>query len=106
MTNFSALAQRLGLEEDEYIELVELFVNTSDTDLNKIEISIGANDPEGTAKAAHSLKGSSGSLGFDAISEAAMKIEKNAREGSLEGAVGSVEIIKDKIRALAALISQ
>ncbi len=105
MDDFNALAQRIGLEKDEYLELLELFVDTSGADLDKIESSIEANNPDGASKAAHSLKGSSGSLGLDAISEAARKIEKHAREGSLKRATESVAIIKDRIKAITASMS-
>ncbi len=102
MMDFNAIAERLGLENDEYLELLELFVDTSFADLENIESAIKAEDVDGTAKAAHSLKGSSGSLGLDAISESARKIEKNAKEGSLKGALESLGAIKDRIKAISA----
>jgi archaellum component FlaC len=38
--NFKELAESLELEEHEFLEMVELFVETSDSDLNKLKCVI------------------------------------------------------------------
>jgi len=56
--NFKELSKNLGLEEEEYIELFELFVETGMEDLNKLWIAIDmSSGRKKAARIAHSLKG-------------------------------------------------
>lgn len=45
--NFRELAEDLGLEEDEFLELLELFIETSMFDLNKLRSTIKEGNAEG-----------------------------------------------------------
>lgn len=83
--DFGILASNLGLERDEYIELVELFIETAESDIQKIKASYERKDADQLAEAAHSLKGSAGNLGFAALSEKAKLAEDNARNEKLDG---------------------
>ncbi len=98
--NFLALAENLGLDEDEFMELADLFIETSISDLAKLEAAAQQQDIEETLKASHSIKGAAGNLGFLNIFEIAKTIEHNARSNSLEGASESVEAIREKIQEL------
>ena len=51
------ITSALGLEEEEYIELFELFVETGMEDLNELWIAIDMSSTEKAARIAHSLKG-------------------------------------------------
>ncbi len=46
--NFRELAEDLGLEEDEFLELLELFMETSMSDLNKLQSTIKKGNAEGS----------------------------------------------------------
>jgi histidine phosphotransfer protein HptB len=83
--DFLTPAQRLGLELDEYIELIGLFLETSDTDIGGMERAAVAHDFTSLVERSHSLKGSSGNLGLIEIYEKAKQIETNARANSIEG---------------------
>ncbi len=83
--DFNALASNLGLERDEYIELVELFIETAESDIEKIRTANVQKDADQVAEAAHSLKGSAGNLGFLALSEKAKIAEDNSNAENLEG---------------------
>ena len=95
--NFKELADNLGLEEDEYLELIELFIETGMSDLDKLGSAIEKGDAEESANAAHSIKGASGNLGLMDVYEIAMKIEQDARNGLLEGLSEPIEAIKGKL---------
>ena len=95
------LAENLGLEEDEYLELIELFIDTGTVDVEKISSAIEKGDAEEAANAAHSLKGASGSLGLTEIYDLAMKTEKEARNNSLDGLAESVQTLKGQLNSLA-----
>jgi histidine phosphotransfer protein HptB len=98
--DFLAPAQRLGLELEEYIELIELFLETADTDINRMEKAAAANDFTTLVERSHSLKGSSGNLGLTEIYEKAKQIETNARDASIEGFDNLLLLIKQQINMI------
>ena len=99
--NFKELSENLGLEEDEFKEIVELFIETSVADLHKLRSAIDQEDTQQVVEAAHSIKGASGNLGFMAISEKAKDVEIKAREKDLSGANEAVENIKKEVDRIA-----
>ncbi|MBW2037578.1 MAG: Hpt domain-containing protein [Deltaproteobacteria bacterium] len=102
--DFAKLAEKLGLEKDEFIELVELFLDVSASDLGKLQSAIDERDIQQAVEVAHSLKGASGNLGLDEISRMAKNVEANARQGSLDGATEAVRMMKEKRELIAEAI--
>ncbi|NLA74911.1 MAG: Hpt domain-containing protein [Deltaproteobacteria bacterium] len=98
--DFSVPAQRLGLEIEEYIDLIELFLETSETDISGMEKAAVVSDYAALAERSHSLKGSSGNLGLNEIYEKAKQIEANARNNSLEGLDNLLLHIKQQVVAI------
>lgn len=98
------LAEELGLEKNEYLELIELFIEKGMTDLNELQSALGAGDAENAASVAHSIKGAAGNLGFMALYEEAKKIEAQALLGSLDGAVESIQTLRKDLEEVTALI--
>jgi histidine phosphotransfer protein HptB len=101
---FNELAARLGLDEDEFVELVRLFIQTCTSDAQKLLKAIEQENIEESVKSAHTIKGSSGNMGFTEIYEVAKNVEQNAREGNLEGAENAIRIIKEKIDDLVQVV--
>jgi len=99
--NCKELAQRLGLEEEEYLELLELFVETTGSNLAKLQGGLDASDSRQVLEAAHTIKGSSANLGLMEISEAAKGIEEKARQNCLEGAADAAQSIRGACEQLA-----
>jgi len=79
------LAESLGLDEDEYMDMLDLFFESGGSDLKKIEAAIAAKDAGRGHAASHSLKGSAGSLGLMHIYELASSIDDKLRRGILDG---------------------
>jgi len=104
--DFKGLADRLGLEEDEFIELAELFVETGSSDLVQLQSAVEKEDVQEVVKKSHSIKGASGNLGFIEIFGVAKDVEANARDNILDGAAGAVVAIKEKIEQLAQAIEK
>lgn len=102
--DFKKLGEDLGLDEDEFIELAELFVETAPQDLQRLTEAGETNSPSLAAEAAHSLKGSSGNLGFAEISEIAGHAEKSYRNGEMDGLEETVLLLRRKIDELAGLL--
>ena len=94
--NFSELAENVSLEEDEFLELVELFVETSVSDLERLQSAIDGGHLQEAVEAAHSVKGAAGNLGFTEIYNLAKAMEKKARQSSLEGASEALKAIRDR----------
>ena len=98
--NIKKSAENLGLEEDEFLELVELFIETGLSDLSNLKDAIDENNVPQVVESAHSMKGAAGNLGFMEIFEVAKDVEMRACENSLDGASGAVGIIKEKFDLL------
>ena len=104
--DLKALGENLGLELHEFIEIVELFLSTADTDIEKIRRAALGNDTGTAAEAAHSLKGSAGNLGFKEISDIALKAENSASEGNLEGFADITNILIEKVKEIKTALNQ
>jgi len=98
--NYKELAENLGLEEDEYLELVELFIETSLSDLSNLKDAIDEKNLPQVVETTHSIKGAAGNMGFMEIFETAKDMEIKARKNSLAGAAEALGIIKEKFDLL------
>ena len=101
--NYKELAENLELEEDEFLELVELFLETSASDLSTLQSAIIEENAEKVIEAAHSIKGASGNMGLMDIFEAAKGVETRARDNDLEGIAESSQELKKKLDEIAVL---
>jgi HPt (histidine-containing phosphotransfer) domain-containing protein len=95
--NSKKMSEKLGLEEDEYLELVELFIETSKSDLKNLQSAINNKNIEMIAGIAHSLKGAAMNLGLDDFLELAEIIENTACNGELEETAKTAEIFQKKL---------
>ena len=98
--DFKEYAEPLGLEEDEFAELAELFLDTCVDDLAKLDAAMTDSNAQEVAKAAHSIKGAAGNLGFNALSDIAGKIEQNARAGNLDGTPENIIALRERLDEL------
>jgi len=80
--NFEKLAGEIGFEKEDYLELIELFINTTTSDIDKLKTAINNGDFNAAERAAHSVKGAASSLGLMEISDEAKKIECAAKGGT------------------------
>lgn len=83
--DFEDLASRIGIDEEDFMELAGLFITTTRSDMDKIQQAMAEENPSDAAAAAHSIKGAAGNLGFEELAELAGIIESRGKEGSLEG---------------------
>jgi len=95
--NSKIISEKLGLEEDEYLELVELFIETSKSDLKNLQSAINNKNIEMIFGIAHSLKGAAMNLELDDFIELAKSIEKTTRDGKLEETAKTAEILQEKL---------
>mgnify|MGYP002725668101 CR=1 FL=1 len=98
--NFKDLASRLGIDDEDFMELVELFVTTTLTDIDKIKKGVLEQNPTNAAAASHSIKGASGNLGFDDIFTLSKDMEMQAKQGSLDNFDNYIDDLENMVNAL------
>ena len=77
------IAQSLDLEEDEYRDLVKLFIETTESNLKELENYIAAEDAEGAFRIAHKIKGAAFNLELNDIARLAKEIETRGKGAQL-----------------------
>ena len=98
--NFQELADNLGLEVDEYRELIELFIDTGSADFKKIQDGLTGNDSDMVMRSAHTIKGAAGNLGLMDVSETARIIEEKATENQLDSLGEAMQTLKAQFEAI------
>lgn len=83
----TALATALGIEAKECHELLELFLETGQLEIDRLTAAFADGDTRQMARIAHTIIGSAGNLGLMEISTSARKIELACITGRLD-AVG------------------
>ncbi len=91
------LAENVGLEEDEYLQLLQLFIETSMSYLGKMKSAIRVGDAKIVYEMTHSIRGAAENLGIPEISEIAKAIELRARQNILEGAEDAAESLAKEL---------
>ena len=102
--NIKKMADELKLQEEEYVELVKLFVETSRNDIERLVAAISNRESEKAAQAAHSIKGAAVNLELTEVSKIAKKLEMEAREGNLEGISSDILLLKKWLNNIASRI--
>lgn len=82
-------------------EIAALFVQDTLRRLEELDRNLASGDVPGFARAAHSIKGSSGNIGASALSEAARRLEAQARASGLAGVAALLQELKDQYARLA-----
>ena len=102
--NFQELAENLGLEVDEYRELIELFIDTGSADFRTIQEALAGGNSEQVMRSAHTIKGAAGNLGLRDVSDTAKTIEDCASKNQLDSIGTSVKILKTQFEAIESFV--
>ena len=94
------VALRLGLDVEDIYSVLELFVQTAPADLATLNAAFEKQDWVQVGKSAHSLKGSSGTLGFMEISGMAQRIMQQSRENHVDELAHSVPEFTTRLNEL------
>jgi len=83
MTNYSLnnLASKIEFDPVDFAVLLELFLDTTDLDLNEISSAIEISDKDLISRSVHNIKGASLNLGLDTITELMVRISKLNKSG-------------------------
>jgi len=104
--NLQHLAENIGFELDEFLELVDLFLETTDADVKNLKAAIQQQDAKSVAASAHSIKGAAGNMGFQEIYDLAKNIEMDAREKQLGQALAHTDAIYGELKNLKQALEQ
>ena len=102
--NFCKMAENIGLDEQDFREMAELFVSVGVTDLVRLRDACASRDCQGVVMSAHSLKGASANLGFTEIYEIAKRVEAAARTQKLDGADEAIVEIGQRLDSITAAL--
>ncbi len=102
--NVKELADKIGLDEEDYRELAELFMETSAAEYDQLKHAYAAKDAEQVSRSAHSISGASGNMGLINIHEVARRIEQTANKNQLDQINSDVETLHELLNDVAQLI--
>ena len=102
--DFKAMGANLGLDEDEFRELVELFMETGQNDYANMKAALVEGNGEAVAQYAHTLAGASGNLGLMDLHAAAKNIEHAALDNRLADIEGESAEMAIMFSAIAAFV--
>jgi HPt (histidine-containing phosphotransfer) domain-containing protein len=100
--NFKELGENLGLEEDEYRELIDLFIESGSADLQRLQTAMAENNVDQIIRSAHTIKGAAGNLGLKDIQETAGGIEKNAMGNQLGDLAQAIQTLGTQFKTIEA----
>ena len=95
--NLAILANQLGVEGEEFFEIIEIFLETTESDLRKMQSALEKCDSKNAAAAAHSIKGAAGNLGLMEIYDVAAKMETELRESRFDHGMESITTIQRQL---------
>ncbi|MBN2011375.1 Hpt domain-containing protein [candidate division KSB1 bacterium] len=72
--------RRLGGDREIYNELMDLFIDNAETQMQQLEAAVANNELDSIEKLAHSIKGAAANLGIMAVQETAQVLEQIGRE--------------------------
>ena len=98
--DFKALARVVGLDEEEYLDYIKLFIQVSKSDLDILLRAVKEGRAETAAAAAHSIRGASGNLRLADLHETAKQIEEKGRQGILEGVTEPAYLLTEELKRL------
>ena len=104
--NFSEMAETIGLDEQDFREMAELFVSVGESDLDRLREAVANRNCQGVVMSAHSLKGASANLGFSDICEIAARVEADARAQRLDGAGEAIGVMERRLASISAALGR
>ena len=93
----SSLRELQSGSTDLGLELVELFLKELPGRVEAVEKAVRDADPATLLRAAHRLKGSSGTLGARQLAAICAELEQKGRIGTVEGAASLITTLKDEV---------
>ena len=104
--NFKEMASKIGVDEVDFKELLEMMVDVSIVDINNFETELAVGNYLGSAMAAHSIKGAAGNLGLTDIFTVAAELEKAAKMSDQSQMAEKIAFLKQQLKTLSEELSK
>jgi HPt (histidine-containing phosphotransfer) domain-containing protein len=104
--NLKVQAEKMGLDEEEYVEIVNLFIKTTADNIRQMRSAVETRDVSKIHQETHSLKGAALNLGFWQISEIVERIAMRVRENCWHGLSADIEVIQGRMDRIAKLVGK
>lgn len=101
----NSILERLGGDEDIYSMMVEMYLQDVENNCNSIASAFAAGDALSLQREAHTIKGLLATFSDEAGAADAMLVEKQARNGAIEGLAEAVTGLQQRLREVAAVLS-
>ena len=98
--DIKALAEELGLEENDALRLVQIFIEATEQDLLLLERAFADQDADQVRKLAHHIKGAASNLELTVITEAALAIEEKVCSNLLEDTEPQIAAIRSGLDSM------
>ncbi len=98
--NFKDMASKIGVDEADFKELLEMMVDVSIADINNFETELAVENYIGAAMAAHSIKGAAGNLGLTDIFTVAAELEKGAKMSDKSQMPEKIAFLKQQLNKI------
>ena len=99
--NLKVQAEKMGLDEEEYVEIVNLFIQTTADNLGQMRAAVETGDVSKIRQETHSLKGAALNLGFWEICEIVERMAMRVRENCWHGLSADIEMIQGRVDRIA-----
>jgi HPt (histidine-containing phosphotransfer) domain-containing protein len=104
-TVLSQLREDLG-GRDQVAQVVALFLQNTPRTLADLRGALSRGDLDAVRRGAHTIKGTSATLGARVLSERSVRLERQAREGQMHAAAASLSEIEDAWRGAEAALRE
>jgi signal transduction histidine kinase/DNA-binding response OmpR family regulator len=98
--NMEEMAKNLEMGEDEFLEMMKLFLEASISDLNQLQDAQKKGEALAAANVAHSIKGAASGLGLTEIYRLARAIETEARENRFDRTPDWIQALRENLNQL------
>jgi HPt (histidine-containing phosphotransfer) domain-containing protein len=100
LMNIEQKAASLGIDKDEYSQLLKIFINTSKKELSFIKEALQIRNFSEAARLLHSVKGAAVSLGLANFAASTQMIEENLTISSTDSLLDQVQVLISDLGSL------
>lgn len=98
--DFFLVAKKLGFTPDDLVEVLDIFINVTLSDLDRMVLAATKGEAGEVSQCAHSIKGAASNFAFDEIFERAKAVETDASAGIVEGCLDAAGFIRGRVDAM------
>lgn len=102
--NRELILERLGGDEEIFAVMIDMYLQDLDGYINNLGAALAAGEKSTLHREAHTIKGLFATFADEAGAQAAYSIEKQAKEGVLDGLAEQVAAVQARLRVVGAVL--